>query len=177
MAITCALVELVPQPSLSIRVLTSAQYLPEIFAKGFGEITQYLQEFKQPIAGRPYAKYYNLDLRNLDVEFGIPIQQRFCGRNNIQASETPNGKAVTCLHIGPYSEVQPYYRALVEWMKDRGYEAAGLAYEVYLNDSENTPPEKLQTQIYEMIRTSDEIFCSEDNRDNSGAGRFGLSRA
>jgi effector-binding domain-containing protein len=158
MSIKCELVELVPQPSLSIRVLTSTQYLPEIFANGFGEIMEYLKEFKQPIAGRPYAKYYNLDLRNLDVEFGIPIQQRFSGRDNIQASETPRGKAVTCLHIGPYSDVEPSYRALVEWMKDRGYEAADLAYEVYLNDSENTPPEKLQTQIYEMIRTSEEIF-------------------
>jgi len=160
MSIKCALVELVPQPSLSIRAVTTAQYLPEIFANGFGEIMQYLQEFKQPIAGRRYAKYYNLDLRNLDVEFGIPIQQRFSGRDSIQASETPAGKAVTCLHIGPHSEVQPYYRALVEWMKDNGYEAAGLAYEVYLNDPEDTPPEKLQTQIYELIRTSEEIFRS-----------------
>jgi effector-binding domain-containing protein len=130
MSIKCALVELVPQPALSIRVVTSAQYLPEIFAHGFGEIMQYLQEFKQQTAGRPYAKYYNLDSRNLDVEFGFPILRRFSGRDNIHASETPGGKAVTCLHIGPYGEVEPYYRALVEWMKDRGYEGAGLAHEV-----------------------------------------------
>jgi effector-binding domain-containing protein len=164
MSIKCELVELVPQPSLSIRVVTTAQYLPEIFANGFGEIMQYLQEFKQLIAGRPYAKYYNLDLRNLDVEFGIPIQQRFSGRDNIQASETPSGKAITCLHTGPYSEVEPSYHALVEWIKDNGYEAAGQAYEVYLNDPENTPPEKLQTQIYEMIRTSEQIFRSRHRK-------------
>ena len=165
MSIKCALVELVPQPSLSIRAVTTAQDLPVIVANGFGKIMQYLKEFKQHTAGRPYAKYYNLDLRNLDVEFGIPIQQRFSGRDNIRASETPKGKAVNCLHIGPYSDVAPSYRALVEWMKDKGYEGAGLAYEVYLNDYENTPPEKLQTQIYEMIRTSKEIPRNEGSQD------------
>ena len=65
MSIKCALVELVPQPSLSIRAVTTAQDLPVIVANGFGKIMQYLKEFKQHTAGRPYAKYYNLDLRNL----------------------------------------------------------------------------------------------------------------
>lgn len=154
MAITCALVELVPQPSLSIRVITSAQDLPDVFANGLSEIMQYLQEFKQQIAGHPYTIYYNLDARNLDVEFGIPILRRFSGRDHIQASQTPGGKAVTCLHVGPHSEVEPYYRALVEWVKDNGYKASGLTYEVYLNSPKSTQSEKLQTQIYEMISIS-----------------------
>jgi len=153
-AITCALVELVPQPSLSIRVITSAQDLPDVFANGLSEIMQYLQEFKQQIAGHPYTIYYNLDARNLDVEFGIPILRRFNGRDHIQASQTPGGKAVTCLHVGPHSEVEPYYRALVEWVKDNGYKASGLTYEVYLNSPKSTQSEKLQTQIYEMISIS-----------------------
>ncbi|PKG99329.1 GyrI-like domain-containing protein [Paraglaciecola sp. MB-3u-78] len=154
MSIKCELAELVPQPSLSIRVITSAQDLPDVFAKGLSEIMQYLQEFKQQNAGHPYATYYNFDARNLDVEFGIPILRRFSGRDNIQASQTPGGKAITCLHVGPYSEIEPYYRALVEWIKDNGYKASGIAYEVYLNDPKSTQSEKLQTQIYEMISTS-----------------------
>jgi effector-binding domain-containing protein len=126
--------------------------LPDIFSRGFSEITEYLKEFKQQAAGHHFAKYYNLDLRDLDVEFGIPVSSRFSGRDNIHASETPEGKCVTCLHVGPYEEVDLAYHALTEWIKNNGYEAKGLAYEVYLNDRQNTPKQKLETQIYEMIR-------------------------
>ena len=64
------LAELVPQSSLSIRVVTSEQDLPDVFAND-------LHEFKQQIAGHPYATYlcpyYNFDTGNLEVKFGIPI--------------------------------------------------------------------------------------------------------
>jgi effector-binding domain-containing protein len=151
MSIKCELTELTPQPALTIRVRTSAQYLPQIFENGFREIKDYIKEFKQQAAGYTFAKYYNLDLRDLDVEFGIPILRSFSGRDNIQASETPGGKCVTCLHVGPYRDVELSYHALTEWIKNNGYESSGIAYEVYLNDPLNTPEEKLETQIYEMI--------------------------
>jgi len=68
------LAELVPQPSLSIRVVTSAQDLPDVFANDLSEIMHYLQEFKQQTAGHPYVTHYNFDTRNLEVKFGIAIQ-------------------------------------------------------------------------------------------------------
>jgi effector-binding domain-containing protein len=152
MPIKCELAELIPKPALSIRVRTAAQDLPQIFASGLKKIREYMQEGQQQAAGDPYAKYFNLDARNLDVEFGIPVSGSFSGRDNIQGSDTPAGKCVTCLHIGPYNETEPSYYALTQWIKDNGYESAGIAYEVYLNDPENTPEDKLETQIYEMIR-------------------------
>jgi effector-binding domain-containing protein len=32
-------------------------------------------------------------------------------------------------------------------MEENGYQPTGVAYEVYLNDPDETPPEELQTQI------------------------------
>ena len=95
----------------------------------------------------------NLDWRDLDVEFGFPVSYSLSGIDNFQPSHRPCGKSVTCLHIGPYSDFEPSYHALTEWIKDYGYEAAGIAYEVYLNDPVNTELEKLKTQVYELIRT------------------------
>ena len=153
MSIKCELRVLKSQPSLSMRTKTTAEELPEVFNTGFAQILEYLQERNAAPAGDPFAIYYNLDIRNLDVEFGFPVSVSLSGTDTIHSSQTPSGKSVTCMHIGPYSEVESSYRALTEWLKDYGYEAKGIAYEVYLNDPIDTEPDKLKTQIYELIRT------------------------
>jgi effector-binding domain-containing protein len=153
MSIKCELKVLKSQPSLSIRLKTTVDELTEVFATGYREIERYLEECNVEPTGRPFAIYYNLDIRQLDVEFGFPVSDILNGTDNIQPSQTPSGKSVTCLHIGPYIDVEPSYHALTEWIKNYGYEAAGIAYEVYLNDPVNTEPAKLNTQVYELIRT------------------------
>ena len=153
MSIKCELRVLKSQPSLSMRTRTTVEELPEVFNSGFAQILEYLQESNAAAAGDPFAIYYNLDIRNLDVEFGFPVSVSLSGTDTIHSSQTPSGKSVTCMHIGPYSEVESSYRALTEWLKDYGYEAKGIAYEVYLNDPIDTEPDKLKTQIYELIRT------------------------
>jgi len=60
----------------------------------------------------------------------------------IQASEIPGGKLATCLYTGPYSDIAPAYEALSKWITEHGYEAAGAAYETYLNDPQQTPPQE-----------------------------------
>jgi effector-binding domain-containing protein len=152
MAIRCELRVLKPQSSLTIRLRTNSEALPEVFAKGYADIARYLDKWNGELAGAPFAIYYNLDMRHLDVEFGFPVSVSLRGIDNIRPSQTPSGKSVTCLHIGSYIDIEPSYRALTEWIKDYGYEATGIAYEVYLNNPVDTAPEKLHTQVYELIR-------------------------
>ena len=155
MTIKCEFSILVAQPSVSIRLKTQANKLAEVFKQGYEQISRYIQGSEGKPAGAPYAIFYTLDTRDLDVEFGLPLAAPLSGRNNIQASQTPEGKSISCIHIGPYSELDPSYRALTEWIKNNGYEAAGIAYEMYLNDPTETPPDKLQTRRYQLIRTLD----------------------
>lgn len=155
MTIKCEFSILVSQPTLTIRRNVAAKDLSAIFNQGYGEISALLQEYQGKAAGPPFAIFYTLDRRNMDVEFGFVLSAPLGGKNHIQASETPAGKSVTCLHIGPYNDFEPSYRALTEWIKDNGYEAAGVAHEVYLNDPQDTPADKLATQIYQLIRTVD----------------------
>ncbi len=151
MSFKCELIDLVSQPTLSIRMRTSVEELPQVFGKGYGEIAQYLEELQEQPVGPPFAIYYNMDMQNLDVEFGFPIPMNLKGKNNIQISETPSGKSVSCIHVGPYSDVDAAYNALFQWIKDGGYKATGVTYEVYLNDPDETPPEKLETQIFLLV--------------------------
>ncbi|MFT4789668.1 MAG: effector-binding domain-containing protein [Paraglaciecola sp.] len=55
-------------------------------------------------------------MRDVDVEFGFPVSVNLTGTNNIRPSQTPSGKSVTCLHLGPYIDIEPSYRALTEWI-------------------------------------------------------------
>jgi len=142
------------QPTLSIRTRTPVQDLPRVLGEAYGAIAQYLGELGQQPVGPPFAVYYNADMQNLDVEAGFPVSGGFSGKGDITASEIPAGKAATCLYTGPYNEVEPAYNALSQWIKDNGYKATGVTYEMYLNDPDTTPPQELKTQIAFLLKTT-----------------------
>jgi len=142
------------QPTLSIRTRTPVQDLPRVLGEAYGAIAQYLGELGQQPVGPPFAVYYNADMQNLDVEAGFPVSGSFSGKGDITASEIQAGKVATCLYTGPYNEVEPAYNALSQWIKDNGYEATGVTYEMYLNDPDITPPQELKTQIAFLLKTT-----------------------
>jgi effector-binding domain-containing protein len=143
----CEVKEQHAQPTLVIRTRTPVQELPTVIGGAYGAIAQYLGELGEPPAGPPFTAYFNQDMQNLDVEIGFPVSRALPGRGEIHASEIPGGKVATCLYTGPYSGMEPAYNALFQWMEANGYQATGVAYEVYLSDPDETPPEELQTQI------------------------------
>ena len=147
MSYTCEIREQAAQPVLSIRTRTPVQELPQAFGRAYGEIALYLGELGEHPAGPPFAAYYNMDMQDLDVEIGFPVSRVLSGKGEIQPGEIPAGRVATCLHTGPYGEIEPAYNALSKWIQGNGYEAAGVAYEMYLNDPEETPPQELKTQI------------------------------
>jgi len=154
MSYKCEVKEQAAQPTLSIRTRTSVQDIPQVLGKAYGAIAQYLGELGEQPAGPPFTAYYNMDMQNLDIEIGFPVSRQFSGKDDIRASEIPSGKVATCLYTGPYSEMEPAYNALSRWIEDNGYEASGVAYEMYLNDPDQTPPQELRTQIVFLLKTA-----------------------
>ena len=147
MAYECEVKELQDQPTLVVRTRTSVDKLGEVLGEAYGAIAAYLGELGEYPAGPPFVGYYNEDMQDLDVEIGFPVARELPGRGDIHASQLPGGRAATCLHVGPYSEVEPAYTALGQWMAENGYAPTGVAYEIYLNDPDETPPQELRTQI------------------------------
>ncbi|NWJ96274.1 MAG: GyrI-like domain-containing protein [Chloroflexi bacterium] len=135
------------QPTLSLRTRTTVQDLPQLVGRVYGAVTQYLGELGEPPAGPPFVIYYNMDLQDLDLELGFPVSKVFPGKGEIKASEFPGGRVATCLYTGPYPECGSAYEALGQWVKDKGYETTGLAYEVYLNSPAEVSPQDLETVI------------------------------
>jgi len=67
------------------------------------------------------------------------------------------GLCAQIMHIGPYDNEQSTIETLEEFIKSQGYrtEMSGLRqhHEIYLNDPNKTPPEKLKTVIRHPITT------------------------
>lgn len=135
------------QATASIRTRASVSELPVLMGQTFGKLMQYLGKIGAQPAGPPFTAYYNMDMQDLDIEIGFPVNEAVQGEGEIEAREIPGGKYASCLYTGPYDEFELPYNALTEWVEEKGKQVTGIAYEFYLNDPENTPPEKLQTQI------------------------------
>jgi effector-binding domain-containing protein len=147
MAQQCELKERTKQPTLTIRTTTSVQHLSDVLGKAYGEIFQYLGSMGEAPTGPPFVVYYNMDMENLDIGIGFPVAKELPDEGKIQAEEIPAGKYASCLYTGPYDDIGDAYDALTAWVEENDYEATGLAYEFYLNDPSETPPEELQTHI------------------------------
>jgi len=57
------------------------------------------------------------------------------------------GRAVQCLHVGPYDRIGAAYDAVTAWMAERGLQHAGPPREFYLNDPQEAPPGELRTRV------------------------------
>ena len=101
----------------------------------------------QPPAGPPYIAYYNMDMQNLDIEAGFPVNEPLEGKGEIQSGMIPGGKAVSTVYSGPYSGLDLAYEALLAFMREQGLQATGVAYEFYIDDPAMTPPELMKTEI------------------------------
>jgi effector-binding domain-containing protein len=143
----CKIIEREAQNVLTVRTTSSAQNLPVTLGKNYGIIMQYLGQIGEQSSGPPYVAYYNMDMDNLNIDIGIPVNKQIADNDEIKAKVIPEAKYASCLYIGPYSEMAPAYELLTKYVKEKGYESTGIAYELYLNDPSVVSQEELKTEI------------------------------
>jgi hypothetical protein len=64
------------------------------------------------------------------------------------------GKAAQIMHIGPYLDETANIQRLHQAIKAQGYQISGKHHEIYLNNPNKTPPEKLKTILRYPIKQS-----------------------
>lgn len=146
------LLEQPAQPVISIRTRAAVGDLPQVLGSAYGAIMLYLGELGEHPSGAPFTAYYNMDMQDLDIEIGFPVPGILPGENEMKPGEIPAGKQVSCIHKGPYSQIEPAYNALMQWVAKNGYTATGAAYEFYLNEPCKTPESELLTRIVFPLR-------------------------
>jgi effector-binding domain-containing protein len=147
----CELKELVPVTALLIRTQTTMSELGTLFENGYHEILQLLASQGKTPSGPPFARYYGMSAGTFEIEFGFPADNDIEAGGRIIAGSTPSGKAASCLFIGPYGEIEAAYDALMKWVADNGFALNGEAYEIYLDNPAETPPDRLRTRVYLML--------------------------
>ena len=143
----CNLYEQAEQPTLSIRTHAAVQELPRVIGKSYAAIGKFMMECGVQPSGVPFTAYFNLDMENLDVEIGFPMDQVVPGLGTIQPSKMPAGMYASVLYTGIYSEMGPAYDTLKEFVEKAGYQPTGVVYEFYLNSPEEVAIENLETRI------------------------------
>jgi effector-binding domain-containing protein len=145
------------QSAMTLRTRTPMSELPAVIGEGYGKIAAYIAEAAPPADGNqgyPYVVYHNMDMNDLDVEMGIPVEDELPGSGEVQPGVLRGGPAATCLYTGPYSGLGEAYGALEQWVEREKLNPTGKVYEIYYNDPAVTPPEELQTLIVFPLKQS-----------------------
>ena len=79
------------QKTASIRTRTSMEGLTEAFGSGYSEIMALLGPQGVQPAGAPFAIYYNMDMKDLDVEMGFPVTASFKAGGRVKSGTLPGG--------------------------------------------------------------------------------------
>ncbi len=135
------------QPVLSIRMHTSLELLPKLIGENYMKIMSYLNELGETPTDAPYTAYYNMDMKNLDVEMGFPVSKLLPEKGDIKVREIPQGKIVTAMYKGSYSGMEKTYNDIFKWISQNGYNPAGIYYEYYFNSPMEVPESELLTKI------------------------------
>ncbi len=103
------------------------------------------------LSGEPYVAYFNMDMNNLDVELGFPIETAGEEKGEVKPGVIPGGKKASTLYIDPYSEMASAYEALTSFVQEQGFEPTRVAYEHNLTGPE-IPPAEHKTRIVFPIK-------------------------
>lgn len=122
-------------------------------AKSYASVAAHVSACGAGFAGPPFARYHRLGGDRFVVEAGFPVGAAIDGSDDVQCSELPGGQVAITVHVGPYSEMEPAYQALADWVEEHGGELAGDAWEIYLSDPASEPdPATWRTQIVQPYR-------------------------
>lgn len=131
----------------------------EVLGPTFGEIATHLAGTGVAMAGAPLVLYHGMDVTtsgeegDVELEIAIPVATPLVENERVKNSMVPGGIAAYTAHLGPYEEVSGAYQAIQAWLQKFGHESAGMCWEVYMTDPDETPdPADYRTDIYWLIK-------------------------
>ena len=143
------------EPAVAIaKAAVTMEEISAVATEGLEKIVHYLNQQGVQIAGIPYLAYKNgnADFSRFDVEMGIPVEKEIPVSSGFFMSQTYEGKAVCGIHQGAYTDIEPVYMALMEYMEKNKLESTGVYYDYYVNDPADTPEKELLTRVIFPIK-------------------------
>ncbi len=141
--------ETADQPVATVRDRTPVSGFPAFFQGAYGEILGLIGAAGIQPAGPPFSIYHDPEFTDddVDVEVGFPVARAVASAGRVVGRVLPGGPVAETLHVGPYDEVGPAYRAVAGWVQEHGHEMAGPPREVYLVGVGMAEPAEYRTEI------------------------------
>jgi AraC family transcriptional regulator len=136
------------QPALVVRGKVGIENAGEAISSSIEAVVNFLEAKKLNPVGAPFTRTYSFENGVLEFEAGFPVLPTTKGDGNIIATELPQAKVVSTVHVGPQETSENAYKAIHAWMAQNGKSPAGAPWEVYLTDPATTPEANAQTRIY-----------------------------
>jgi effector-binding domain-containing protein len=154
------ILQLAPQPVLSIRTTIKTVDLGEAVGERISAIRSYLRQSGAQPAGPPYVRYHTFDEAETDFEFGVSVVEPVAGEDRITPGELPGGEAATTWHTGPHDKLGDAYGRIAAWLKEHSREPDGAPWEVYywINLSQDhdpstiSDPSSMRTRLIQPIK-------------------------
>ncbi|MGA9139528.1 MAG: GyrI-like domain-containing protein [Methanocella sp.] len=84
---------------------------------------------------------------HMEFEVAVPIVGRISVDPGFDVKTLPGGMMVTVIHTGPYQEVRGAYTKAMDYIGSHGLKINGTCRELYLNNPQGVPEDKLMTEI------------------------------
>ena len=85
----------------AVRVRLSLGELGPALAKLWPEVSAWLDEQGIVPAGRPLIRYHVIDMPEVEISVGLPVESGAVGDGRIEVGELPAGRYAVLVHMGP----------------------------------------------------------------------------
>lgn len=144
-----SLADLQEQHLALVRGHISAEQISAFLGTAFAEVPVVAARQELALTGPPFARYRFADDGTLFIEAGFPVSGVVTADGRVEPAVLPGGPVARTLHVGSYDTVAKAYEATESYLTDLGYEAAGPAWESYLDDPDVALP---RTEVFMPCR-------------------------
>ncbi|MEO0009388.1 MAG: GyrI-like domain-containing protein [candidate division WOR-3 bacterium] len=121
-----------------------------------------LQQYNVPIAGKPFAIYYNdpteVSPESLSWAVCVPLNTNanVDSGSGIKTVNLPRSLFAYTIHSGGYVDIAQKYDQLADWIEEHGLMIAGPALEFWLSDGD-VPTESMRIKLGFIVAAAPEI--------------------
>lgn len=118
----------------------------------FHSVFGFMQD-KQITPGAALSVYTTYDPETMSFRAGFSVSPDDAANADgaIMAAATPAGRVLSFTHLGPYAELRNSYGKMMAYMNANGLTPVAPSWEIYVNDPETTPPDKLETRAFVSV--------------------------
>ena len=143
-----------PEWALAIRTRASVVDIPRFMGEALPEAWQAAERLGvRPVL--PFARYFDFEAPGsefepptVEFEAGVvvdgPVER---GEGRVQPVQLPGGEVAVATHVGPYETLAQTYGVMQHWITEHERTSGGPMWEVYLDEPETTPSDRLRTEI------------------------------